>query len=123
MHKAGDLSCRGSPAPSEKVGRWSMNRIPVPKPNSVEAKLKKIISDQLMVDEEQLTPGAEFTQDLGADSLDFVELVMSIEESFDIDLREDEETIEELKTVGKLVEFIDKKIAGSNVPVNVAPSS
>jgi len=100
-----------------------MNRIPVPKPNSVEAKLKKIISDQLMVDEEQLTPGAEFTQDLGADSLDFVELVMSIEESFDIDLREDEETIEELKTVGKLVEFIDKKIAGSNVPVNVAPSS
>ena len=61
---------------------------------SVEDKVKKIIAEKLSVDLEEVLPEASFVDDLGADSLDLVELIMSMEEEFDIDISdEDAETI------------------------------
>ncbi len=57
---------------------------------SVEEKVKEIIVDQLGVDEQQVTAGAAFIDDLGADSLDTVELVMALEEEFDVEIPDEE---------------------------------
>lgn len=67
--------------------------------------LKKIIVEQLGVDEEQVTPEASFQDDLGADSLDSVELIMAIEEAFDIQIPEEDQT--KITTVKAAVEYID----------------
>ena len=65
---------------------------------SVEDKVKKIIAEKLSVDLEEVLPDASFVDDLGADSLDLVELIMSMEEEFDIDISdEDAETITTVK--------------------------
>jgi acyl carrier protein len=65
---------------------------------SVEDKVKKIIAEKLSVDLEDVLPDASFVDDLGADSLDLVELIMSMEEEFDIDISdEDAETIATVK--------------------------
>ena len=65
---------------------------------SVEDKVKKIIAEKLSVDLEEVLPEASFVDDLGADSLDLVELIMSMEEEFDIDISdEDAETIATVK--------------------------
>lgn len=65
---------------------------------SVEDKVKKIIAEKLSVDLEEVLPDASFVDDLGADSLDLVELIMSMEEEFDIDISdEDAETIVTVK--------------------------
>jgi acyl carrier protein len=65
---------------------------------SVEDKVKKIIAEKLSVDLEEVLPDASFVDDLGADSLDLVELIMSMEEEFDIDISdEDAETIATVK--------------------------
>ena len=73
---------------------------------SVEEKVREIIVDQLGVDEKQVTADAAFIDDLGADSLDTVELVMALEEEFDVEIPdEDAETI---MTVGAAVEYVDK---------------
>lgn len=68
-------------------------------------KVKKIISEQLEVDESIITPDASITSDLGADSLDLVDLAMSIEDEFDIELSD--EAIEKIRTVGDMVRFIE----------------
>ena len=70
-------------------------------------KVKEIIIDQLDVEEDKVTAEASITEDLGADSLDVVDLVMSIEESFDIEIPDEE--VENIKTVGDIVKLIDKK--------------
>ena len=67
-------------------------------------KVKGIVVDQLEVDEKQVTPEASFANDLGADSLDTVELVMALEEEFDIEIPD--EAAEQIDTVGKAVEHI-----------------
>src|ERR1700676_144579 len=64
---------------------------------AVEEKVKQIIVEQLQVDEAEVTPGASFQEDLGADSLDVVELVMQFEEAFDIQIPD--EDAEKIKTV------------------------
>jgi acyl carrier protein len=69
-------------------------------------KVKKIIVDQLGVDEAEVTPEASITDDLGADSLDQVELVMAFETEFNIDIPDEE--AETIKTVGDAVKKIDK---------------
>ncbi|HCX73424.1 MAG TPA: acyl carrier protein [Candidatus Cloacimonas sp.] len=74
----------------------------------VTAKVKEIIVDELGVDENEVTMDANFIEDLGADSLDTVELIMKFEEEFDIDI-EDEEA-EKLTTVGKAIEFLKEKL-------------
>lgn len=68
-------------------------------------KVKSIVADQLDVEEEKVTAEASITEDLGADSLDVVDLVMSIEEEFDIEIPD--EAVENIKTVGNIVSYIE----------------
>lgn len=68
-------------------------------------KVKSIVTDQLDVEEEKVTAEASITEDLGADSLDVVDLVMSIEEEFDIEIPD--EAVENIKTVGDIVSYIE----------------
>ncbi|MBI5453010.1 MAG: acyl carrier protein [Deltaproteobacteria bacterium] len=77
--------------------------------SSVENKVKKIIIDQLDVTEEEVTSQASFVDDLGADSLDTVEMVMAFEEEFSIEIPD--EDAEKIKTVHDAVEYIQKKAA------------
>ena len=71
-------------------------------------KVKKIIVDQLDVEEDKVTEAASITDDLGADSLDVVDLVMSFEEEFDIEIPDDQ--VEKIKSVGDIVKFIEEKV-------------
>jgi len=71
---------------------------------SVEEKVKEIIVDQLGVDEKQVKPEASFIDDLGADSLDTVELVMALEEEFDIEIPD--EDAEKIASVENAVDYI-----------------
>ncbi|MEK6760160.1 MAG: acyl carrier protein [Deltaproteobacteria bacterium] len=73
----------------------------------VETKVRKIIIDQLDVTEEEVTTQASFVDDLGADSLDTVEMVMAFEEEFSIEIPD--EDAEKIKTVHDAVEYIQKK--------------
>lgn len=68
-------------------------------------KVKSIVADQLDVEEEKVVAEASITEDLGADSLDVVDLVMSIEEEFDIEIPD--EAVEDIKTVGDIVKYIE----------------
>jgi acyl carrier protein len=74
---------------------------------SIEEKVKKIIVEQLGVNPEEVTAEASFVEDLGADSLDTVELVMAFEEEFDAEIPDDE--AEKLKTVGDTIKYIEEK--------------
>lgn len=78
---------------------------------SIEERVKDIIVNQLNVNEEQVTPEASFLEDLGADSLDTVELIMAFEEEFseEIDGEIPEAEAEKLQTVGAVIEFIKSK--------------
>jgi acyl carrier protein len=71
---------------------------------TIEERLRRIISEQLGVDESQVTPNASFEEDLNADSLDLVELIMSLEEEFGIEISE--EDAEKIRTVGDAVEYV-----------------
>lgn len=71
-------------------------------------KIKDIIVEQLDVEEDAATMEASITEDLGADSLDVVDLVMSIEESFDVEIPDEE--VENIKTVGDIVKYIENKV-------------
>jgi acyl carrier protein len=68
-------------------------------------KVKEITSEQLGVDDSQITPEAKFVDDLGADSLDTVELVMALEEEFNLEIPDEE--AEKLTTVEKVVDYIE----------------
>ncbi|MDP9291532.1 MAG: acyl carrier protein [Verrucomicrobiota bacterium] len=74
---------------------------------SIEEKVKNIIVEQLGVTPEQVTPTASFIEDLGADSLDTVELVMAFEEEFSVEVPD--EDAEKLQTVGDVVKYIEEK--------------
>ncbi len=78
---------------------------------SIEDRVKDIIVNQLNVNEEQVTPEASFLEDLGADSLDTVELIMAFEEEFsdEIDGEIPESEAEKLQTVGAVVAYIKEK--------------
>ncbi|MEW6515725.1 MAG: acyl carrier protein [candidate division FCPU426 bacterium] len=71
---------------------------------ALEAKVKEIIANQLGVNPDEVTNEASFIDDLGADSLDTVELVMALEEEFGMEIPDDE--AEKIKTVGDAIEFI-----------------
>ncbi|MBC7185434.1 MAG: acyl carrier protein [Calditrichaeota bacterium] len=75
----------------------------------VKERVKEIIVDQLGVDANEVTDQASFIDDLGADSLDTVELIMAFEEDFDIEIPDEE--AEKLTTVGKALEYLEKKLA------------
>ena len=72
---------------------------------SVEERVKQIIVEQLGVDEAEVTPNASFVDDLGADSLDTVELVMAFEEAFEIEIPD--EDAEKIRTVQDAISYID----------------
>jgi len=74
---------------------------------SISDKVKDIIVEQLGVNPEQVTETASFIEDLGADSLDTVELVMAFEEEFNVEVPD--EDAEKLQTVGNVIEYIEKK--------------
>ncbi|HSU29630.1 MAG TPA: acyl carrier protein [Bryobacteraceae bacterium] len=74
---------------------------------SVAEKVKQIIVEQLGVDESQVEPSASFVDDLGADSLDIVELVMAFEEAFDLDIPD--EDAEKITTVKGAIDYIEEK--------------
>ncbi|HCQ22921.1 MAG: acyl carrier protein [Anabaena sp. CoA2_C59] len=75
------------------------------------AKVKAIVVEQLSVEAEKVTPESNFSNDLGADSLDTVELVMALEEEFEIEIPD--EAAEKITTVQETVEYIEKKIVTS----------
>lgn len=74
---------------------------------SIEERVKEIIVEQLGVNPEQVTPNASFIDDLGADSLDTVELVMAFEEEFSVEVPD--EDAEKLITVGDVIRYIEDK--------------
>lgn len=76
--------------------------------DKVEDRVKKIIVENLGVEEDDVVAEAKFVDDLGADSLDTVELVMAFEEAFDIEIPD--EDAEKILTVGKAIEYIKEKI-------------
>jgi len=73
---------------------------------SIEERVKQIVAEQLGVDEEQVTDTAAFMDDLGADSLDTVELVMALEEEFDVEISD--EDAEKIQTVKNAIDYINK---------------
>lgn len=73
---------------------------------SIEDKVKKIIAEKLSVEIEEVVPGASFVDDLGADSLDLVELIMSMEEEFDIDISD--EDAEKITTVKEAFDYVQQ---------------
>lgn len=77
--------------------------------NDIEAKVKEIIVEKLGVDEDEITAEASFTNDLGADSLDTVELIMEFEKEFDLTIPD--EDAEQIGTVGDAVRYLSEKVA------------
>ena len=75
--------------------------------SSTEEKIKSIIVEQLGVNESEVTDGASFADDLGADSLDIIEMVMAFEEAFGIDIPD--EAAEKIRTVQDAVEYVNKQ--------------
>ncbi|MBO6232349.1 MAG: acyl carrier protein [Ruminiclostridium sp.] len=73
-------------------------------------KVKSIIVDQLDVDEDKVTLNSNIQDDLGADSLDIVDLVMSFEDEFDLEIPDDQ--VENIKTVGDVVKYIEENTEG-----------
>lgn len=73
--------------------------------DDIASKVKEITSEQLGVDESQITPEAKFVDDLGADSLDTVELVMALEEEFDLEISDEE--AEKLTTVNRVISYLE----------------
>ena len=87
---------------------WSVTRVSYkPMSNDIFERVKKVTVEELDVKPEEVTMEASFTDDLGADSLDVVELVMAFEDEFEIDIPDEE--VGEIKTVGNAVNYITKK--------------
>ena len=76
--------------------------------SDIAAKVKAIIADKLGVDESEVTPEASFTNDLGADSLDTVELIMEFEKEFNIGIPDDQ--AENIATVGEAIKYIEENV-------------
>jgi len=71
-------------------------------------KVKEIVSDKLSISEDQVTEDASFIDDLGADSLDTVELIMALEDEFELDIPDEE--AEKLDTVAKVIDYVLEKV-------------
>mmetsp|Transcript_112301 Transcript_112301/g.198200 ORF Transcript_112301/g.198200 Transcript_112301/m.198200 type:complete len:114 (-) Transcript_112301:77-418(-) len=97
------FTARKAKVTSKRVGEVSMKA-----EEDVDEKVKGIIAEQLGVDAEKVTPTASFTEDLGADSLDAVELIMAIEEAFDIEIPDEE--AEKMTTPADCVAAIKAKL-------------
>ena len=78
--------------------------------NEIQKKVKDIVVKKLGVEESQITPEASFTKDLGADSLDTVELILEFEKEFNISIEEADQ--DKVQTVGQVIEYLGNKING-----------
>jgi acyl carrier protein len=97
---------RSQREPRERTRRrGSMDRA------EIETRVKKVLAEQLAVDEQQVVPDARFAEDLNADSLDLVEAVLALEEEWSIEIPEDE--MESVKTVGQAVDLVASKLGMS----------
>ncbi len=76
--------------------------------NNIEEKVKEIIAEQLGIEVDQIKPESKFVDDLGADSLDVVELIMAFEEAFDIEIPD--EDAEKIQTVKDVIDYIQSKL-------------
>jgi acyl carrier protein len=74
----------------------------------IETRVRKVLAEQLAVDQEQVVPGARFAEDLNADSLDLVEAVLALEEEWNIEIPEEE--MEGVRTVGQAVDLVASKL-------------
>ena len=79
--------------------------------SDVREKVKQVIVEQLSVNPDEVTDDASFIEDLGADSLDIVELVMELEEQFGVDIPDEE--AEKILTVGEAIKYIEERAAGA----------
>ncbi len=77
--------------------------------NNVERKVREIVAEQLGISEDEITRDSSFLNDLGADSLDIVELLMALEEEFSVEIPD--EDAEKMASVGDVVEYIDARMA------------
>lgn len=75
----------------------------------IQSKVHAIVVEQLGVDEDEVTPEAKFIHDLGADSLDTIELVMAVEEAFDIEISDDD--AEKIATVAEAIAYVEAAVA------------
>jgi acyl carrier protein len=82
-------------------GEWEKSQV------SIEERVKKIVAEQLNVSEDKISPETSFINDLGADSLDMVELVMHFEEDFEMQIPDEE--AEKIQTVGDAISYIESK--------------
>jgi len=80
--------------------------------SDISEKVKTIICEQLMVDADDVTPDSSFVEDLGADSLDTVELIMEFEDEFAVEIPDEE--AEKISTVGEATAFLEKLLAGKD---------
>jgi acyl carrier protein len=101
------VACTCEPESREKERNGEKMEI-----QKVEEKVRSIVCEKLAVEQEKVTMSASFIEDLGADSLDFVELVMEMEEEFKLNIPEEEAT--KLRTVGDVVQFISKTSSQSS---------
>ena len=76
--------------------------------STIEERVKKVVEDQLSVNQDQITPEASFIDDLGADSLDTVELVMALEEEFGVEIPDEE--AEKITKVGEAIDYISAHV-------------
>ena len=79
---------------------------------SIQERVTKIVTDKLGVDEGEVTAEASFTNDLGADSLDTVELIMEFEKEFDLSIPD--ESAEQIQTVGHAIEYLTEQLAAKS---------
>lgn len=82
---------------------------------SVQQKVSNMLIEKLSIEASQITPNANFIKDLGIDSLDYIELIMEFEQTFNIRISDTDG--EQIKTVGQAVNYIEKKIAESTAKV------
>ncbi|MBT9586515.1 acyl carrier protein [bacterium] len=109
---AADLSESGVAAALTKADLELDNENP--DPHHVADRVAKIVKEQLKVEDEQITPEASYQEDLGADSLDTVELLMGFQEEFAIEIPEEDAA--NLKTVGETVTYIQKRLEDTPPP-------
>ncbi len=112
LSRAGTILAGNPAVPFQYISaiRWHVSRRIDKVAASVIERVKDIVADNLGVDREKITPETSFVNDLGADSLDTVELVMELEEEFDINIPDD--AAEKIQTVGQAVEYIEAGING-----------
>lgn len=94
------MAALSSPESSRHDGKVEMK--------DVSAKVVEVIASNLLVDESEVTPGARLVEDLGADSLDIVEIVMALEEEFDIEVPDDE--ADDAVTVKDVLDYVQKRV-------------